>query len=144
MSDTAPLIFERRLGGLFPVNPAAREALTAVEGRCVIKITRATRNQQRRSLYWVVTGIVADVLNDMHGTTLTDQDLHDIIRRKLGLYTEVTLPSGDVHVKLRSTSDKAMAEPERAAFTDRALKVYSAWLGIPVETLTDEARQTAA
>ena len=140
MADTPPLIFAKRLGGLMPVNPAAREAMKGIDGQCVVKITRANRNQRRRSLYWIVTGIVADLLNDMHGLSLTDADLHDIIRDKLGMYEDTVLPSGDVHRKRKSTSDKAMAEPERAAFTDKAFAVYSQWIGVPVETLTDEAR----
>ncbi|WP_016744367.1 hypothetical protein [Rhizorhabdus wittichii] len=143
MSDEAPLIFARKLGMLAPVNGAAREALKAIDGQCVVKITRANRNQRRRSLYWVVCSIVADALNDMHQMTLTDQDVHDLIRKKLGLFDSQVLPSGDVHIKLRSTSDRAMGEPERAAFTDRAFRVFSQWLGVPVETLLEEGRAAA-
>lgn len=139
MSDQAPLVFERKLGMLSPVNPAAREAVEAIEGRCVVKITAARRNQRRRSLYWIVTGIVADLLNDAHGLSLTDNDLHDIIRIKLRMFDEITLPSGEVHRKLHSTSDKAMAEPERAAFTNEAFRIYSLWTGVDTETLRREA-----
>ncbi len=139
MTDQAPLIFERKLGMLSPVNPAAREALQAIEGRCVVRITSARRNQRRRSVYWIVTGLVADLLNDAHDLTLTDDDLHDIIRTKLRMYDEVALPSGEVHRKLRSTSDKAMTEPERAEFMNRAFHVYSMWTGVEVETLRREA-----
>lgn len=139
MSNAPPLIFAKRLGGLHPVNPAAREAVQGIDGQCVVKITRANRNQRRRSLYWIVTGIVAQAMNDMHELTLTDQDMHDIIRKKLGYFTANKLPSGDIYYKLRSTSDKAMNEAERAAFTTKAFKVYSQWLGVPIETLTAEA-----
>lgn len=139
MSDKAPLIFAKRLGGLFPVNPAARAAVEAVQGQCVVKITRATRNQRRRAKYWIVAEIVAGLLNDAHGLTLTDDDLHDITRKKLGLVDRVTLPSGEVHERLRSTGDRAMQEPERAAYTTKAFAVWSAWVGVPVETLTSEA-----
>jgi hypothetical protein len=124
---------------LSPVNPAAREAVSAIDGRCVVKITKANRNQRRRALYWIVTGIVADILNDLHGMSLTDNDLHDIIRRKLGYFTEHTLPSGEVFVKLRSTSDKAMSEPERAEFMQKAFRIFSLWTGVEVEALTQEA-----
>lgn len=139
MAEQAPLIFERRLNMLSPVNPAAREAVSAIEGRCAVKITRANRNQGRRAVYWIVTGIVAGLLNDAHDLTLTDNDLHDIIRKKLGYFTEHTLPSGEVFVKLKSTSDKAMTEPERAEFTTKALHVYSLWTGVPAEDLRREA-----
>lgn len=144
MRDEAPLIFARKLGGLFPVNAAARDAVSAIDGQCVVKITKATRNQRRRALYWVVTQIVTDALNDMNGTTLTEADMHDIIRKKLGYYDEVRLPSGAVHIKYHSTSDRKMAEPDRAKFMERAFAVYSRWLGVPVETLTTEAHREAA
>ena len=139
-AETPPLIFTKRLGMLAPANAAASEAVAAIEGNCVVKITRANRNQARRGAYWVITGIVTAALNDMHDLTLTEQDLHDLIRDKLGLYDETILPSGDVFRKRRSTADKAMAEPERAAFMDKAFKVYSSWLGVPVDTLLREAR----
>lgn len=139
MTDEAPLIFAQRLGGLFPVNAAAKEAVKAIHGQCTVKIGKATRNQRRRSLYWVVCSIVVGLLNDLHDLTLSDQDLHDITRRKVGLYDEVTLPSGEIHIKLRSTSDRAMQEPERAAYTDKAFTMWSKWVGVPVDTLAREA-----
>lgn len=140
MSEAPPLIFERRIGGLFPVNPAAREAVSAIYGKVTIKITKANRNQRRRALYWITAGIVADALNDVHGLNLTEAELHDITRRKLGLFDEIALPSGDMHVRYKSTADKAMAEPERAAFTDKAFRLWSRWIGVPVDVLTSEAR----
>lgn len=139
MADEAPLIFGQRLGGLFPVNAAAKEAVKAIQGQCTVKIAKANRNQRRRSLYWVVASIVAGLLNDQHGLALSEQDLHDITRKKVGLYDEIILPSGEVHMKLRSTSDRAMQEPERAAFTDKAFSIWSRWTGVEVETLAREA-----
>ncbi len=141
MADTAPLIFEKKLGMLSPVNPTAREAVEGIEGRVTVKISGTRRNQRRRALYWIVVGLVADLLNDAHGMALTDNDLHDIIRRKLRYYTEHPLPSGEVFVKLRSTSDKAMTEAERAEFTTKAFHVFSLWTGVDVETLTREAKE---
>ncbi len=143
MADEAPLIFEPRLGMLSPVNPAAREAMEAIQGRVSIKVSGMRRNQRRRGLYWIVTGLVADLLNDAHDLALTDNDLHDIIRKKLRLYDEVTLPSGEVHIKLRSTSDKAMTEAERADFTTRAFDVYSKWTGVEVDVLRREAGENS-
>lgn len=137
-ADEAPLLFEPKLGMLSPVNPAAREAVQHIQGRCVVKITGARRNQRRRALYWIVTGIVADLLNDAHGLALTDNELHDIIRTKLNMFDEITLPSGEIYRKLHSTSDRAMTEPERAAFTNKAFEIYSRWTGVETETLRRE------
>jgi hypothetical protein len=42
MADEAPLLFEKRLGGLFPVKDAAERALASVAGRVKVKITRTS------------------------------------------------------------------------------------------------------
>jgi hypothetical protein len=139
-ADEAPLIFSRKLGMLAPANQAASEALRAIDGNVVVKITRANRNQARRSLYWSVASVVAKALSDLHDMVLTENDLHDLTRRKLGLFHTLVLPSGDVHYKLRSTADKHMAEPERAAYTDKAFNVWAAWLAIDVDTLVREGQ----
>jgi hypothetical protein len=36
-----------------------------------------------------------------------------------------------------------MTEPDRAAFVTWAFETLSKWLGVPVETLTEEARNAA-
>lgn len=140
VTDEAPLFFERRLGGLFPANAAARDAVAAIEGKVTVKITRANRNQRRRALYWLVASIVTPLLNDMHGLDLTESELHDLTRKRLGMVDHVVLPSGDTIERLHSTSDGAMQEPARAAFTDKAFRLWSRWVGVPVDTLTQEAQ----
>lgn len=140
MPDKAPLIFEARLGMLKPANKAAETAMQEVKGRVTVKISGGKANQRRRGLYWAVCSLVVPLLNEAHGLTLDDDDLHDITRDKLKLFDEVTLPSGDIHRKRRSTSNRAMNEAERAEYTDKALQLWSTWVGVPVETLRDEAR----
>ena len=110
MAD-APLYFEARLGGLFPANRVAEEAMQQITGRVSVKITGGKANQRRRSLYWALVGIVVPLLNDAHNMTLTEDDLHDIMRDKLGMYDEVTVPSGEKHRKRHSTSNRAMKLP---------------------------------
>ncbi len=139
MSDTPPLMFETRLGMLKPTNRAAEEAMREIKGRVRVEIKGGIANQRRRGLYWSVAALVVPILNDLHGMTLDEQDLHDITRKKLRLYDEQRLPSGDIHYKLRSTSNRAMNEAERAAFTDRALHLWSTWTGVDVTTLRQEA-----
>lgn len=139
MSDTPPLMFETRLGMLKPTNRAAEEAMREIKGRVRVEIKGGTANQRRRGLYWSVAALVVPILNDLHGMTLDEQDLHDITRKKLRLYDEQRLPSGEIHYKLKSTSNRAMNEAERAAFTDRALHLWSTWTGVDVTTLRQEA-----
>lgn len=138
MAEKAPMFFEARLGGLFPVNPVAIEAMQEIKGRVRVTITGGKANQRRRSLYWVLVSIVTPMLNDLNGMTLTDDDLHDIMRDKLGYFEEITLPSGEKHKKRHSTSNRAMSEPDRADYLNKCIDVWSTWTGIDVSTLRRE------
>ena len=139
MSDTAPLYFETRLGMLKPANAAAETAMREIKGRVRIEIKGGVANQRRRGLYWSVAALVVPLLNQSHGLTLDEDDLHDITRDKLKLYDEIKLPSGDTHRKRRSTKNRSMNEAERADYTDRALNLWSMWTGVDVTTLRQEA-----
>lgn len=144
MADHAPMFFQARLGGLFPANAKAEEAMREIDGRVKVTITGGKANQRRRSLYWVLVSIVTPILNDQHNMTLTDDDLHDIMRDKLGMYDEVRLPSGEVHRKRWSTSNRAMNEHDRAEYLNKCIDIWSRWTGIDVTTLTHEAEREAA
>lgn len=139
MADRAPLLFETRLGMLRPANRAAEEAMQHIKGRVRVDIKGGISNERRRSLYWCCAALVVPILNDLHGLTLNEQDLHDITREKLEVGERITLPSGDTYFKLASTSRAAMNEAERAAYTDRALQLWSTWCGVDVATLRKEA-----
>lgn len=139
MADRAPLLFETHLGMLRPANAAAETALREIKGRVRVEIKGGVANQRRRGLYWSIAALVVPILNDLHGMTLDEDDLHDITRDKLKLYDEIKLPSGEVHRKRRSTSNRAMAEHERSDFTNRALDLWSTWIGVDVVALTEEA-----
>lgn len=145
MADKAPLVFETRLGGLFPANQAAETAMREVRGRVRVEIKGGIANQRRRGLYWSVAALVVPLLNDAHGLTLDEDDLHDITRDKLRLHHEPQrLPSGEIYRKRRSTSNRAMTEADRADYTTRALALWSAWTGVDVTTLREEAEGIAA
>lgn len=144
MSDRAPLFFETHLGMLRPANAAAEEAMRHISGRVKATITGGKANQRRRGLYWLCAALVVPLLNEQYAMTLDDDDLHDITRDKLKLYDEVVLPSGEIHRKRRSTSNRAMNEAERAEYTDKALALWSTWVGVDVTTLRQEAERFAA
>lgn len=143
MADRAPLYFTARLGGLFPANAAAEDAMKEVTGTVKAVLTGGKANQRRRSLYWVLVSIVTPILNDMHSMTLTDDDLHDIMRDKFGMFDEVRLPSGEVHRKRHSTSNRAMNEAARAEYLNKCIAVWSTWTGIDPTTLTAEGQRAA-
>lgn len=145
MADKAPLYFTARLGMLAPANRVAEEAMQEIKGRVRVEIKGGVANQRRRGLYWFVAALVVPLLNQQHGMTLDENDLHDITRDKLKLWHDpVTLPSGEIYRKRRSTSNRAMNEAERAEYTDRALQVWSTWTGVDVTTLRQEAERDAA
>lgn len=139
MSDKPPLLFDAHLGMLRPANAAAETALREIRGRVRVEIKGGLANQRRRGLYWLVAALVVPLLNQAHGLTLDDQDLHDITREKLRMYDEITLPSGDTFKRLHSTSNRSMNEAERAEFTDKALHLWATWTGVDVMTLRREA-----
>ena len=142
-ADCPPLIFETYLGMLKPASSAAETAMTEIRGRVRVEIKGGVANQRRRGLYWACAELVVPILNDLHNLTIDSQDLHDITRDKLGLVDVMRLPSGELHKKRRSTSNRAMNEADRAVYTDRALHLWSTWTGIDVTMLRDEAREAA-
>jgi hypothetical protein len=144
MSDEAPLLFDAHLGMLRPANKVAEEAMREIKGRVSVKISGGRANQRRRSLYWSVAALVVPLLNQAHNMTLDEDDLHDITRDKLKLYDEIKLPSGEIYRKRRSTSNRAMNEADRAAYTTRALELWGVWTGVEVTTLRNEAEREAA
>ena len=144
MTDKAPMLFDARLGGLFPANRVAEEAMREIKGRVRCEITGGKANQRRRGLYWLVAALVVPLLNQAHRLTLDEDDLHDITREKLGIGEYINLPSGQRHFKHASTSNRAMNEADRQDYTDRALALWSTWCGVDVSILRDEAERAAA
>lgn len=141
MADKSPLYFQAHLGMLRPANRAAETAMQEVKGRVRVQITGGVANQRRRGLYWLVAALVVPLLNERYNLTLTEDDLHTIIREKLGMYDECRLPSGEIYKRFWSTSNRAMNEADRAAFTDKALAIWSTWTGVDVTTLRNEAER---
>ena len=139
MSDSAPLYFVPYLGMLKPANAAAETAMRETRGRVRVEIKGGIANQRRRGLYWAVAALVVPILNDLHGLTLDEDDLHHITREKLKVGERITLPSGETYFKPASTSNRAMGEAERADYTNRALELWSRWTGVEVTALRQEA-----
>lgn len=143
MADTAPMYFARRLGGLFPANPAAEKAVAAIpaNGKVRVKMTRTTGNNKRIALYWIVLGIAAPMLSERcEGDAIDDAMLHRILKDRRGLFTTTTLPSGEVVKNYDSISFASMTEPERAEYVTWAFETLAKWLGVPVAALTTEAQ----
>ena len=142
MTDRPPLLCEVRFGALHPINSAAREAIKAIpRGAVRIEIKRTRANEARRGFYWVMLDVAAEALTDATGFVWDQELLHNELKRRLELGETFTTPSGHKVFKPRSTSNRAMTEPERARWTDRCANVLSNWLGCEVGQLMDEARR---
>jgi hypothetical protein len=146
VSDAAPLIFRRVLGGLRPVGPIAEAALAAIDdGPVRVRITRTAGNVRRNALYWTILGIAAPMLSErIEGDAIDPEMLHKILKDRRGLVRLIHLPSGDTIKDYDSTSFAKMPENERAAFVDWSFATLSKWLGVPVEALLTEGKAVAA
>jgi hypothetical protein len=138
MTDKAPLYFDAHLGMLRPACRVAEEAMREIHGRVRVTITGGRANQRRRSLYWVLVGLVVPILNQRYTLTLDEDDLHDIMRDKFKMYDPIELPSGEVHKRYWSTSNRAMNEADRADYLNKCLAVWEMWTGVDVATLRRE------
>jgi hypothetical protein len=142
MSDKPPLLFEVRFGALHPANTAAKEAVKAIPGGQVrVEIKRTRANEARRGFYWVMLDVAAEAMTDRTGFPFDQELLHKTLKEKLELGDTFTTPSGHRIFKAKSTSNRAMTEPERARWTDRCANVLSHWLGVEMAELIDEARR---
>jgi len=143
MADKPPLLGEVRFGALHPTNTAAKAALLACPSsrpvRFEIKATGA--NEARRGFYWVMLDVAAEALTDATGFAWDQELLHNELKRRLELGDTFTTPSGSKVFKPKSTSNRAMTEPERARWTDRCANVLSHWLGVEIAELMNEARR---
>lgn len=137
MADTPPLLFQRRLGGLFPANPAAEQAMQAIDGKVRVELKSMRGNTRRNALYWSCLGVAVPML-DEKVPGLTVDLLHKVLKDRRGLVRCVTLPSGEQVKDYDSISFAKMTEVERAAFIDWALNTVSSWLGCDVTELKKE------
>lgn len=141
VGNEPPLIFEAHLGMLRPANRMAEEAMKEIHGKVSVTIKGGQANQRRRSLYWACAHVVTPILNDLHNLTLTEAELHDITRDKFGMFDELALPSGQVLKRYYSTSNRAMNESARSEYTNRALDLWSRWIGVDATTLRNEGER---
>lgn len=139
------MIFARSLGSLRPANPSAEAAVHALAqgARIEVKFSKAGYNLKRLGFYWVMLAVAAEHLQAATEGPLDARKLHKILKRKLDLGITTTLPSGEKFFDEDSISVAAMSEPERAEWVDRVSSVLASWLGVPIETLMDEARAAA-
>ncbi len=139
MSETAPIIMRKHLGGWHPASPAAEKALAALDSSSPVKVAfkRTRGNQARMGLYWIVLAKAAPMLSELcEGDALDENMLHRILKDRRGLYTTVTTPNGDTFKNYDSISFHKMPENERNEYIQWAFESLAKWLGVSVFDLT--------
>lgn len=141
MPDKPPLLFRRAFGALRPANSVTEAALAAYSDTDTlrVRITRASGNTRRNSLYWVVLGIAVENL-DERVPGLTVDALHRKLKRELDLAKPiVSAKTGEIiDFDYESIAFDAMPEHERSEYVNAAFKLLAHWLGCTVEELTQE------
>lgn len=144
MADTEPMLFRTVLGTLRPLNGASEEALKHIgNGETVrIEIKRTRGNIRRLAWYWVMLKIALDNLADAFDGPVTTTILHRWLKREAGLAKPIrSHKTGEViDYDYDSIAFHNMTEDQRAAFVDFASEKLASRLGVPVGTLTTEAK----
>ncbi len=146
MKDAPPLLFHVVLGALRPLNPPAANAVKALKpgDRIAVKFGKGGFNLKRLGYYWVLLDVASEHLSDRLPSPIGSEQLHRVMKEKLGLYTEIPLPSGEVFKDYESISVATMSEPDRSAWVERVSNVLARWLGVPVQDLLNEAKSRDA
>ena len=142
MADTEPLLFRSQLGALRPANEAAEEAVRGVGDELVrIEIKRTSGNVLRLRWYWVMLRLFLENSDFFEGP-ITPKILHKEMKKKYGLGTPIKSKStGEIiDWDVESISFAAMPENERAKFVDFVADYLGKALGVPMETLKQEAQ----
>lgn len=142
-SDKPPLLGRVLLGRVVPLNGPAKDALRASEGMDItFQIKKSGANQRRRAFYWVMLDVASEALTDRTDSPWDAETLHKTLKEKLKLGRELKNTRGEVvGFKPKSTSNRAMTEPERARWTDRCANVLSHWLECEVTELMAESHR---
>lgn len=146
MRDKPPLMMQRVLGSLRPINPPAAAAIEALTPgkRIEVRIVKGSANLRRLGWYWLLLDTASQALSDKLSDPIDSEMLHRILKTKLKLGHEVILPSGEIFFDPESISVAAMSEPDRARWIERCQNVLAAWLGVEPKMLIDEARAREA
>ncbi|HYE38258.1 hypothetical protein [Methylocaldum sp.] len=129
----------RRGSFLAPVAPLDSDQLSKlpVGKPLAVRVTRARSVPQLR-LYWSMLGLVAENLDQ----PITDDDLHEWVKGKLGYAAPVKQRNGEVVNVTRSIAFDKMDQQSFQAFFDKAkaLLVEHIIPGLESEALEREAR----
>lgn len=130
--------FKRQGNALVPADAEAERFLSKLRGFQMVQVAGGVGNQRRRGKFRKIADLAALRINEIHGLTLSGNDLIDITKDKLGMYKDIPLPSGDIHRTRTSTSNRNMNEADRSKFTDDCFRLWSTWIGFDVNLLLTE------
>lgn len=137
MSEAPPILMTRRNNGLAPMSLFDSERLDKFpfDKALKVRVSRGRSSKQLR-LYWGALGKVADNLDQ----DVTDDDLHEWIKVKLGYVKPIRLRSGEIAEVAASIALDKMEQPEFNKFFDsvKALLLEHIIPGIEMRRLLRE------
>lgn len=140
MSEKPPIMVQRRGEFLIPQAPFDGEAIRELPAGKVLAITvrQPRRSSQQNRLYRSLLTVVCENLDQ----PVTPDDLHEWLKMRLGLTSEIRLRSGEIVKVTRSVAFDKMEHAEFTAYFDRvkALIVEHLIPGLNSAALEREAR----
>lgn len=140
MTEKPPILVIRRGDMLTPAGPADGERIREFpSGKPLrVEVRQPRRSSQQNRLYWSLLGIVCDNLDQ----PIKPEDLHQWLKMRLHLTTEIRLRSGEIVEVPRSVAFDKMEHAEFTAYFDQVKTLVTTVLipGINSEALEREAK----
>lgn len=140
MTEKAPILVQRRGEFLVPQAPFDGECIRSLPAGKALAITvrQPRRSSRQNRLYRSLLGIVAENLDQ----DVTADDLHEWMKMRLGLTSEVQQRNGEIVRVTKSVAFDKMEHAEFTAYFDRAKRLVTEHLipGLNSEALEREAR----
>lgn len=139
MSDKPPILVQRRGEFLVPLSPIDGERIRDFPAGKALKIEvrQPRRSNPQLRLYWALLGVVCENLDQ----DLKPEALHEWLKMRLHLTSEIRLRTGEIVEVPRSVAFDKMPHAEFTAFFGnvKALLVSHIIPGVKSEVLEREA-----
>lgn len=139
MADKPPILVQRRGEFLVPLSPIDGERIRDLPAGKALKVEvrQPRRSNPQLRLYWALLGIVCENLDQ----DLKPETLHEWLKMRLHLTSEIRLRSGEVVEVPRSVAFDKMEHAEFTAYFGnvKALLVEQIIPGVKSEVLEREA-----
>lgn len=139
MTEKPEIYVIRRGDMLTPAGPSDGERIRELpSGKALrVEVRQPRRSSQQNRLYWSLLGVVCENLDQ----PIKPEDLHQWLKMRLGLTSEIRLRSGEIVEVPRSVAFDKMPHEEFQAYFDQVKTLITTVLipGLNKEALEREA-----